>query len=317
MSATDDLNFQDFLRDHMTRTVGGEHGGMMSENLTGVGQRFSANWPVFWGSSNRISQEILDVVESKDNAGELILELFLAEGDLKSDVKVFSAILLGELHYEAAFDSVLEFLHDVFDTFGPEVWQYGRPVLIVDAIAEIDGSRAVDPLIGLLVDRSHYVRRDDCIREYVLGALDRIGNPTIVVPLIKLLDDRDISHKDRSLIADSLGKLGDDRAVGPITKLLFSYATHFASMTPQDQNGLKSYVEALGKLGDDRAVLALIGVIKNPDMRAELGSQAIDALGEIGGDRAEDALQKMEDQGRLSPYYPISEALAKIRENRD
>ncbi|SVD87680.1 uncharacterized protein METZ01_LOCUS440534, partial [marine metagenome] len=99
MSATDDLRFQDFLRDHMTRTVGGEHGGLAFENLPGVGERFSANWPTFWESTDRISQEILDEVEriGRAKAGELILELFLAEDDLQSNVKVFSAILLGEL----------------------------------------------------------------------------------------------------------------------------------------------------------------------------------------------------------------------------
>lgn len=105
------------------------------------------------------------------------------------------------------------------------------------------------------------------------------GQPNV----IKMEREKDIdglidalSYDDNNVrrsAANALGKIGDPRAVEPLTQTL------------NDQPLIREVtVRALGKIGDPRAVDALIGVLK--DDKQSIQGTAAKALGEIGDKRA-------------------------------
>lgn len=132
---------------------------------------------------------------------------------------------------------------------------------VAKALGELADTRAVEPLIGVLDD--FYAGKA------AAQALVQLG-PCAVVPLIGALQDSE--SKVRGTAANLLGRLGDSRAVEPLTKTL------------QDWDVQVTAAESLGQLGDTRAVKPLIVALQNSgyDMRRA----AAKALGELGDARA-------------------------------
>jgi hypothetical protein len=77
------------------------------------------------------------------------------------------------------------------------------------------------------------------------------------------------------MAAETLGKIGDKRAVEPLMDVLRS---------SEDPGLLEAAAQALGRLKDDRAIHSLQGVLKRGTLAVRMS--AVDALGEIGGDEA-------------------------------
>jgi len=84
------------------------------------------------------------------------------------------------------------------------------------------------------------------------------------------------------MAAETLGKIGDKRAVEPLMDVL---------RTSEEPGLLEAAAEALGRLRDERAVHALQGVLKRGTLAVRMN--AVDALGEIGGDEAIRALHEV------------------------
>jgi hypothetical protein len=84
------------------------------------------------------------------------------------------------------------------------------------------------------------------------------------------------------MAAETLGKIGDKRAVEPLMDVLGS---------SEEPGLLEAAAEALGRLGDKRAIRSLRDVLKRGTLAVRM--KAVDALGKIGGDEAIRVLQNV------------------------
>jgi WD40 repeat protein len=127
--------------------------------------------------------------------------------------------------------------------------------------------RAIKPLINaLLRDESSFVSG------FAQKGLEKIGKPA-VGPLIKALEWPD--GNDRRLVIESLGKIGDGRAVKPLIGVLKTDASRFLR---------SDAAKALGIIGSRMAVDTLINALGDPGMIVR--RSAAEALGHIGDEKA-------------------------------
>lgn len=88
---------------------------------------------------------------------------------------------------------------------------------------------------------------DRTVRAGAAESLGRIGDPRAVEPLIAVIEDRDGDWSVRARAAWSLGKLKDRRATGPLVAALADMVSHVRLLA----------ATALGEIGDPAAEEAL------------------------------------------------------------
>ena len=120
---------------------------------------------------------------------------------------------------------------------------------------------AIAPLISVLNDE------DQIIRGAAAGALAHIG-ARAVDPLIGALRDQHTTSRGRSGAAETLGRIGDRRALEALAAALPDAAS----------------ATALGQLADARAVEPLVTVLNDGDISGRVA--AAQALGQLGDTRA-------------------------------
>ena len=108
---------------------------------------------------------------------------------------------------------------------------------------------ALEPLIKALGDEDSWVGKS------AAESLGKIGDKRAVEPLIKALGDK--YEYVRNSAVDALGEIGDKRAVEPLIKALGD----------EDWRACNSAAIALGKIGDKRAVEPLIKSLEDKDVR--------------------------------------------------
>lgn len=130
-------------------------------------------------------------------------------------------------------------------------------------------------------NRDTYVKSDDCLRLRCLAVqtLGKLGDSRAIIPLMSLLNDKSLNYRLRLAAAESLGKLGDDHAVSPLVDII----------TDERENSVylkESAAKALGMLGDIRAIEPLIDVLESKrgirDKFNFLKEQVIEAIRRIG-----------------------------------
>lgn len=164
--------------------------------------------------------------------------------------------------------------------------------------------RDVETLLGDLKDE-----RDSTLRREAAQTLGRLGDRRAVDPLITALKDEDPGA--RMWATEALGNLRDARAVEPLISALKDEAS----------NVRLEAAKALGKLGDARAVEPLIVAFEDEDSHP---TDAIDrwsyratlarTLGELGDARAVDSLASAlrRDDGSEMERRDIESALEKM-----
>jgi len=139
------------------------------------------------------------------------------------------------------------------------------------------GHLAVVPLIQLLNKEDFLIRRKEDLlsRRDIAETLGQIGDVRAVEPLIALLKYRNLSIDD---IAMALGLIGDVRAVEPLIPLL------------KDGNSYlrQAVIVALGQIGDARAVTSLIPLLQDTNHNVRI--DVVVALGQIGDAQAVEPL---------------------------
>lgn len=105
-------------------------------------------------------------------------------------------------------------------------------------------------------------------REQAAETLGNMGDPRAVKPLIALLDDDDWFVRERAV--EALGKIRDRKAVEPLTRVL------------QDDDWFvrEKAVEALAAIADPRAAVALVEALG--DVCTNVQMKALQALRELG-----------------------------------
>lgn len=129
--------------------------------------------------------------------------------------------------------------------------------------------RAVEAIITAMLDA------EDTIRVCVMAtALGRIGDPRALGPLTQAAFDP--GNRDLRLCAiQSLGMIGDRRAVPDLIRAL------------GERNMPVAAADALARLGDARALTPLLAAAQDPELRLWM----LRALGELGRPGAETALR--------------------------
>ena len=138
--------------------------------------------------------------------------------------------------------------------------------------------------IGELIELLEYYTHDPDERDKVADKLTKIGKPA-VEPLIQaLLADADLLGPPmgrRVAVARILARIGDQRAVEPLTQALEDKGSG-------DLRGQAAW--ALGNIRDKEAVEPLIDALKDDDWLVQ--NSAAEALGMIGNERAVEPLIK-------------------------
>lgn len=128
---------------------------------------------------------------------------------------------------------------------------------------------------------------DDKLYEEALNALYRMGVAAMsaILEAMRNTESQLISY----YLSLALGRIGKP-CVLPIIKLLPELNQSKAGMV----------IVILGAIGDPRAVEPLLDVIRDPSASVvALRNSAVDAIGEIGGTRAEEVLSDLIADGQL------------------
>jgi HEAT repeat protein len=124
------------------------------------------------------------------------------------------------------------------------------------------GERGMGPLVSFLGDE------DSDIRIFAANVLGDIKSPIALQALVKALQDPDDNVK--IAVVEALGKIGDTRAVGPLTALLGDMPwTALAA------------IEALGRIGGEKALSTLHKCLENQDYRG-MACSALEKAGDLG-----------------------------------
>ncbi|WP_300608658.1 HEAT repeat domain-containing protein [Methanohalophilus sp.] len=217
-----------------------------------------------------------EVVRSLVDIGEpAVAPLIQALENDNPDIRKNSAIALGKIGDERAIEPLLDLLDDdnrevrhaaeiALGNIGEESIDllvsyaknqdnavYSRTIAVI-VLGEY-GEKAVPSLIQLLSDDEYFLLHPD-----VRSALNKIGDPA-VEPLIGLLDSADPDVKSRAI--QTLGDIGDDRAIEPLGKVLNDESEQVRDLA-------KSAIEAIENQSKDEN-LSLVSYGKTPDFYIE------------------------------------------------
>ena len=159
----------------------------------------------------------------------------------------------------------------------------------------------VDKLINQLKSDNPEVRKEAA--EGLTHIKGHIKAASAVEPLIATLKDKDSGIRYNA--AHALGKIGDNRAVGPLIAVL---------LKDIDGSVRASAAEALGHIGDKGAVEPLILALK--DTSEGVRYSVAHALGMLGDKRAVDPLIVALNDSCTYVRWNAAEALGKIRDKK-
>ncbi len=159
------------------------------------------------------------------------------------------------------------------------------------ALGESRDSRAVEPLLYLLIGQRGERDGDREVLRDAATALGEIKDPRTVKRLIDVLkDDPDLFV--RSLAAVTLGQIKDARAVEPLSAALLT-DTKRARDEGRDPQVQQSAATALGQIEDPRVVAPLIAALK--DANSDVRVTAVTVLGQVKDPRVIDSLIRAVD----------------------
>jgi HEAT repeat protein len=142
-----------------------------------------------------------------------------------------------------------------------------------------------------------YIRDENRdVREAAIDALGKIGDDSVIKPLVDARNDAD--DMTQLVIDLALGRLGDSRALEPLVKALNAHSMWRKHLV----------VEVLGILGDVEAVPALIGMLHHHE--DEICIEAAWSLGALEDERAIEPLQALVEEDRPKVSTVASEVLA-------
>ena len=167
----------------------------------------------------------------------------------------------------------------------------------VAALVQIGGAQVAEQVIARLIAIVDKGEPDE-YAEPGRDVLEKIGAPA-VDPLIACLKHPHQGVPARA--ATMLGRIGDPRAVEPLSAMLKERSgTHSAAAA----------AGALGKIGDPRAIAPLVAALG--DMSSETRAEAAGALGQIGDPRAMRPLIRVMDDDVGAVREQTIEALDKL-----
>jgi HEAT repeat protein len=218
---------------------------------------------------------------------------------ISADARKAAAEALGEKGDARAISPLIEALKD-------------SNILVRDkaeeALGKIEGGSAVGPLVEILREKRSFLRQlFSDTRGRAVRLLREMGDASAVEPLIEMLKDEG-DFVGRALAAELLGRIGDPRAIDPLAEALTkSRGAKYAGVR-------KKAAEALGRIEDDRAREALSHALESEDMGVL--TAVIGVLAERGGGSAANSLTQLLDHNYSAVRLQAAQALGEIGEEK-
>jgi len=219
--------------------------------------------------------------------------------DLESDVRIAACLGLGMFKDPSTFDEIANLLLDdpkievrqaaakalgttknpaaipfLMEALRDSYWWYERETAAGDLLTAIEnmGAAAIEPLIDALRDR------EGAVRKYAAILLGRIGDPRAIEPLSMALYD--LHHDVGKASAEALVRFG-----AASFEVLVEALEH-----PEMWIRIHS-VDVLPKIEEPRVALVLLEMLKDPER--EVKKHVIEAMGQLGDPRTLPALQEV------------------------
>jgi len=155
-----------------------------------------------------------------------------------SDLREEAAHALGRMRATEAVDPLI--------TAAGSDADYAVGCWSVTALGEIGDSRAVEPLVMLLEDKSNPTR----IRGHAADALGRIGGNEVVEPLARILEDPGDEAFVRDRAAWAALAVADDRAARPLLMYFRTKLDSMAEPGAADADKMPEVLKGIAKLID-------------------------------------------------------------------
>ena len=265
----------------------------------------------------RAIEPLIEVLDEEDNSRYLIkitVDALCNFGDphaikpliklLKkyddNEIRTYAAdglVRLGDQAIEQLIESLdeYEFYNEDYLDFDEDLEYVNRKdfiLYIVDILGKLSDPRALEPLIELLSEDDHDIRKSAAF------ALENIGDPRAFEPFVTAL--KKDSYNLMSHAPYSLLKIDESRAIEPLIKIL-RYG---------DSDSKVSAADALGKLGDPRAIEPLVIALKENNSTLRLF--ASEAIVEIGDPSAIKHLFKLLKYGNCDVKKSAADILCKL-----
>jgi len=176
----------------------------------------------------------------------------------------------------------------------------------VGAFGNFDNERPVEYLVASLTDDAAAVRRTAVyslvellanvpteqshdIRETVVAELSETDDPSVVVPLVEILEESQQTAQRRNT-AWLLGRVTEDAKRDRVVDALVSALRAEDTMTAQFA------ATSLAELGGDAVERRLLELVEDESAPAEARAQAVFALGKVGGERSRRRLDALLDE---------------------
>ena len=197
----------------------------------------------------------------------------------ENKVKEHLIEILGEIGDEQSTITLIELLQTENEKIKSSV---------IQALGKIKSREAVNPLIEIILDKSQGKE----VRENAVIALGEIEDVRAVIPLSELLvESQYIMSRLKSLTAQALGKIGDERALNT----LIEYSS--------DKTCYASAIEALARIESPEAIDALYKIMTDKeDERIERRIAAVRALEIIGGEEVQAILYATLEENRNEKF---------------
>ena len=219
--------------------------------------------------------------------------------DPESEVRISACLALGFFKDPSTFDEITNVLLDdpkievrqaaakalgntehpaalpyLMEALHDSYWWYEREYAAVDLLQAIEKMRAaaVDPLIKALENK------EGTVRKFAATLLGKLGDRRAIEPLSMALYD--LHHDVGSASAEALARFG-----GPAVDILIEALSH-----PEMWIRIHS-ISALSKINDPRVALVLLQMLNDPER--EVRKHLITALGELKDSRALPALHEI------------------------
>jgi HEAT repeat protein len=262
--------------------IGGEAIDQMIELLTHRAEVFRIHSASALGKAKdrRAVQPLISVLQDDD--------------EYSWDVRSAVAIALGEIGDRLAVDPLLAMLKLEDDSSNVIVSR-----AIVRALGQLQDERAIDSLVDEL--RSIYPE----LAIAVLKALRAIGNSSVELPILRLVDAGVVPTEVRRAAILALGELGG----------ILSIPVMIEGTRSDDRIIRLASVQALGELGDSRALECLFEAFQ--DDERSVREAAVDSLGKIGDTKAVEQLLVHLDDERWWVRGNTAVAIGNLRHHCD
>jgi len=217
--------------------------------------------------------------------------------DTSGDVRRAAAEALGNIGNRQALGALLPLYED-----GDE--RVRR--VAVGAFGNFDNERPVEYLVASLTDDAAAVRRTAVyslvellanvpteqsheIRETVVAELSETDDPSVVVPLVEILEESQQTAQRRNT-AWLLGRVTEDAKRERVVDALV------AALRAEDTMTAQFAATSLAELGGDAVERRLLELVEDESAPAEARAQAVFALGKVGGERSRRRLDALLDE---------------------